>query len=447
MKGLAQLPFRWEFFDLLLFFYFFTLHADQLNMVCGPYTLRWNNLLAGFLLLVLLIRYRKECFLIDKKLLLCLGAILFSMLLSFVFSPFKGRCIFFLGFYGMTLLYYVFLPYLLVIKRDEKKILWLYLTSFLVVGCYAGLQLLLAFLHIKDPFLQQKMATLWRPNALSYEPSFYALYMTPFIVIANGYYLLNKERELKLWHILLVNFLFLLSTSTTTILVYILFIPCFLFLASFKGVRKEYPYLLSRCLKFAVFLGGAVVVCSLLFWQLMSHYFFKFFCFGFMGHHSFFIRWNLILNSIQVFLKQPILGVGMGGVPSYLYKAWTMRDMSFYFYDSIPQNNLLKWFEPSNVFTEILASLGIVGGIAFSTLIFLYLKKARLSFHHFSYQDKLWVLLFLASFLVTIVVLQCNQGVFRTYIWTYFALTYGWMVKKSRYLEGSLQAKSEAMQS
>ena len=97
--------------------------------------------------------------------------------------------------------------------------------------------------------------------------------------------------------------------------------------------------------------------------------------------------------------------------------------------------NPLKLFEPSNVMTEILASVGIVGCVAFLCILFCYLRTAKqvLQAQETSPEKKHWTFLFLISALVLLVVLQFNQGLLRTYTWTHLALTFALMVKKESF--------------
>lgn len=141
-----------------------------------------------------------------------------------------------------------------------------------------------------------------------------------------------------------------------------------------------------------------------------------------MAHGSFYERWCGIENAWKVFQLHPYFGVGLGGYPSYLYDAFLTGDTRFtVFVSQIAFTDLpnpLKLCEAMNVFTEILASIGIVGALAFIGVIFVFLARAKQALQI----DKTFGCSLLLSVIVMVVVLQINQGVFRTYVWVHLAL-------------------------
>ncbi len=245
---------RADLFDGLLFLYFATLHADQLNVVLGAYTIRLNTLLACLLGSALLIHLKGKI-VVSTYLLRGIGVVFFSLFLSFFLSPYKSRCFFFLGWYGATIVCYVLLPYLLVYTRNYQKVFRCYVASFFFVGACAAIQWFLSLCGFLAPFAAQVIkGTLVRPNAFSYEPSFYALYMTPFMVMMQLHYQLQKENaslfpRLTRKTLLSVHSVYLLSTATTTLFAYAFF------LATLAGVylitqwRRDIPFFRNTILK------------------------------------------------------------------------------------------------------------------------------------------------------------------------------------------------------
>jgi len=357
-------------FDSLLFLYFFTLHADKLSVIMGGFSIRLNNLIALVLFALFISRYRFKLFRIDRTLFNSLLVLTASITLSFVLSPYKKRCFFFLGWYGLTMVIYFLFPYALMRYYDAKKVFTLYLASFLFVGVYGCLQLILSFGGILDPFADQFVSgKIVRPNAFAYEPSYYALYMTPFIVMINFHFLSNPDRPFFLFKkitiktVLLVNFLFFVSTATSAFFAFGIFYLSLLFLLW----NTRLPQFRSRFLKYSL---GAVVLflgIGLAFPFIMKQFFMKFFFYGFMSHHSFFERWIGIENAWKVFIEHPFFGVGLGGLPSYLFDAYLRGATQFTFDSHYVANasRAIKHFEPTNVFTEVLASVGLVGLSAF----------------------------------------------------------------------------------
>lgn len=404
------------FLYMLLFLYFFTEHADQLSLSFAGFSFRLNNVIALFFLAFFLARLRKGLFAFDKKLVHALLVVTSSIALSLFFSPYKARCFVFFGWYGFTVCCYLLLPYLLVFHLPQEKLFKLYFFSFLCVGFYGTLQFFLPLAGIKDPFSSQEIFARWaRPNAFAYEPSYYALYMTPFVILANGAFLIGK---LKKRYFVLSNLFFIFSTSTSAFFAYLVFAICLPF---FRLVSLRQ---LAKCVGvFALSTTGLV----LLFPQMARQYFLKFFYGDFQSHHSFFERWVGIVNCWKLFLAHPLLGVGLGGVPASLNEAWANGDARYNF--EIQEKALtgsLKLFEPSNVFMELLASLGLVGMLAVGFFLFVYLRSAQKALRRAREEEKKWIGITLLSMLVVVVVLQFNQGLLRTYIWTHFALSYAY---------------------
>lgn len=419
-----------DLFDSLLLIYFCTLHADQLGFSIGNYHIRVNNLVTLVLIVCLLIKFRFQILPIDKHFFLSMTFITLSVFLSFALSSYKNRCAVFMFWYGFTLLGYLLAPYILMRIGDAHKLFSLYITSFVVVGSYAFLQMILPCLHVKDPYAKQMLTdTFVRPNALAYEPSFYALYMTPFIMMCNFHYLFSPQenfyslKKLTFIKIIFLNVLFIISASAGIIFAYgFFFIFIQFFVKKNNGVKKRiFKFMASFCITLFTFLSLAPF--------LITNFFMKFFFFGFISHGSFFHRWAGIKNAWTVFCENRLFGVGLGGYPAYLFDAFLRSHGQYIFFEKELANqevkgNYLKLFEPTNVFTEILASLGVVGVLAFVYLIFIVCKKAFGSF-----KNNLNINLIISLF-VMIIVLQFNQGILRTYVWVHLAMVCGFLDSK-----------------
>lgn len=396
----------------LVFLYFVTLHADQLALPVAAGTIRLNNIIALLLSVLFLLRHRLKFFQIEGKLALALVWLILSLVLSTLFSPFHERALLFLGWFGFTLCCYFLLPYFLIKFYDTRTVVALYFASFLCVGLYAFLQLVLSCFHVIDPFVRQWItSSIARPNALSYEPSFYALYLTPFIVLCNTHFLMTPgesfiyPKRLSFLKVCGINALYLISFSASAFFAYLIFFSCLLF--GFKFRKRVFWF----CLGFALL----ILLFFVLFPELIQTFFLKFFIFGFMAHPSFYLRWWGIANGWTIFTENPFFGIGLGSFPPVLYSAYLNGNEKFRFFESqLKEMTLppLKYFEPTNVLTEVLASLGVFGAAAFGYLLFLFFSRAR--------QAVPWAL----SLIVMLVLLQFNQGVLRTYIWVHLAICF-----------------------
>lgn len=438
-----------DIFDLLLFFFFFTLHADKLNLAFGGFSLRLNNFVTFALVVGLFVRFRIRSFTFNKHLLLGLLAVGVSVGLSLLASPYPKRCLFFFCWYGFTVLCYVVLPYLLVSLFGEKRVLKAYFISFLAVGSYAVFQLALSTVKIQDPFCGQFIIDGWfvRPNGCAYEPSYYALYMTPFVMLVNFHYLANRTAPffsfapLQLKHLLFVNFIYVVSTSTSTLFAYLVFFAVVFFLS----FNPRFGFLKKAMARFFFGFLGILLACGLCFPFLMKRYFFKFFMKGFTLHGSFLQRWAMIENAWNLFLERPLFGIGLGGIPSYFYDAWIEGSQKYRFvWQGIfleGSDAGIKQFEPTNVITELLGSLGIVGLLAFAFLIGTLFYYARKSLS----RAPISVINLAISVIVMLVVLQFNQSLLRTYIWTHFALCFA-LIERIGFQTKSLSPASQELE-
>lgn len=399
-----------SFVESLIFLYFFTLHADLLSFAMPLATLRLSNIIALFLLGFLLFQ-RTNVFAFEKNLTLGIGAITISLIASTLTSHDLDRSLLFLGWWTFIFLGYIVLPWLIVSSFPLKRILEIYSFSFLAVAGYALLQFAVSLFGIHDPFASQHFLGISRPNAFSYEPSYYALYLTPFMVITNLKYLMNRGSK---WTVLFVNGAYLLSMTTSAVLGYIAFGGVALIFA-----KKE---LKRKLLGFFGKLTLAIVGLALIFPSVWKHLVMKF-AFEGLSHHSFYERWVGIVNCYRMFIEFPLFGVGLGAIPSTLFEAWASQSHAYQFLYPYrlssavaTLNNPLKLFEPTNVFFEILGSLGLVGILAFGFFLISYFRLAKKTL--FSEE----AFLFFVSTLTMLIVLQFNQGLFRTYIWAHLAI-------------------------
>jgi hypothetical protein len=403
---------RFDCFHFLLLAYFFTLSADQLHVVLGGYTLRLNNLIACLLLAAVLIRWRTHLFSFPKWLAYSLLGVICTILASWILSPYPARCAFYFGWFILTLLCYVWLPYCMMKLWDPDRIFRIYQISFICVGLYGALQFVLSLVGIYDPFASQIVGEIVRPNAFCFEPSFYALYMTPYVFFYNTRFVLSPVKR-SIFALLGVNVLYWISTSTTVFFAYGLFFSLLFFIPA-VNYRRLVKLLFSFCL-----LVGALLV---LFPIMFKHFFFKFFYSGWIAHHSFYERWMGIENGWKIFLQNPLFGVGLGGYPCYLMEAFLKGDNSFVFWgDSFrlgEVTNPLKMFEAMNVLTEVLGSLGLFGFCAFSFLFYHFFVRLKRALQIDHAQAYCWLI----SLCVTLFVLQFNQGLLRTYFWVHLAL-------------------------
>jgi hypothetical protein len=242
-----------------------------------------------------------------------------------------------------------------------------------------------------------------------------------------------------------VNAILLVSIATSGFFYYPIFfvlIPFFYRISSLTDFWPGYRRLL-------LFFCLSMVTAYLLFSPVFELYFFKFFIHGWV-HPSFVERWEGIERAFHIWLRHPLLGVGVGGMGPYFYYLK-------YLGESPPDHAWevsLKDLEqkgPMNVLTEIGASLGIVGLIAFGIwlrslwkIAFPVLRSTLLS-----EEEKKRAFSLFFSLIMIFILLQFNQGLFRPYIWVHVALVVGYFTKlsdKNKILCKTSSAESLSMQ-
>jgi O-antigen ligase len=313
-------------------------------------------------------------------------------------------------------------------RFDHQKIFNIYWLSFKVIGFYAVMQLVFSAFGIMDPFLRQFLGKLARPHAMAYEPSFYALYMCLFVMFYNAMFVLGESKVFKISKfvpLFIVNILLIVSTSTGAFFAYLIFLGivfCFSFL---KDLKEHAKVIRKNLLKLSGFLIFVFSLFASFFPKVFLSTFFKFFVGLALTHWSFTIRLQGMINSWNVFLDYPFFGVGLGGVGPYLYRQFSPEG-------DLPKNlSELEIYDPTNVLTEVLASLGLYGLIVFCLLgcviVRLFLKA--ISLPDISKQEKLQASALFISLIVAMIVLQFNQGLFRTYLWVHTAMNVGFFLK------------------
>jgi len=421
-----------NFLFVFLFVYFMTIPAELLHIKISLFKLRVNHILALWLFVTLCLSQNLR--IADRKLFIGFLLLLSSFILSAVQGIYPYRSFGYVFVALFTYVIYFLLPLNLMLLFDAQKILRLYFVSFLFVGIHAALQLFLSAVGIIDPFVTQYVNPsmgmgLARGQAMTYEPSFYALYAIPFVVYANAKYLLIARWSFSSFLKLIgINILLLLSTSTGAFFSYFVF--CIIgFSCSYLPLVQKIATRL-RC-NLLVFMGGfGLIFCTigLFFQDLFINTFYKFFIMGFSSHWSFLERWKGIVDAWNTFCQFPLFGLGLGGVGYYQCMHAHQEELAKI---HIPTLNLIELFDPTNMFTEVLASLGLYGLLAFSYFGWVIYRIAHRLLKNplISLEEKKTTIAFLLSVIVMLICLQFNQGIFRSYIWTHVGIFVGYCLK------------------
>ena len=127
--------------------------------------------------------------------------------------------------------------------------------------------------------------------------------------------------------------------------------------------------------------------------------------------NSFKARIGAMINTFEVFQKNPIIGVSLGGIAPWIA---TMEGKP------ATSNQEVKPYEGINVLLEVLAASGVFGFAVF--LIYLFLITRHLFIKYPVPEDKDYYLALLFGFFVGSVMLLENQNILRPYVWVHIAM-------------------------
>lgn len=409
---------------LLIFLYFLFSSGELLHIVFYIFKPKISQIL-GILLLGCLCLYFRRIILPISILYPSLW-ILFSLLVSTLLSAHPLRSSIYTGLFLFNFIFYFLIPVNLFQFFEPKIVLKMYSLAFICMGLYAVAQHVLSWFGIYDPLATQRIGTITRGQGWTYEPSYYALYMTAYVMFRNAHNVFELKTKFSFkdsLKLLGVNSFLLVSTSTGVIFSYPAFFFVCLGMFLLRPIRRFAYYARRKILRFGVILCALGGLLSWIFWDHFILSFFKFFYFGFMAHGSFVARWEGLVSCFKLFLDYPLFGVGVGGVGPHLFARNS-------FYDTEPLTlQEVESFDPTNVFTEVLASLGIVGFIGFILLAFTFYKIFKTMINHagIAKSEKTLAISLFISLILVLIVLQFNQGLFRPYVWIHAGIVYGYM--------------------
>lgn len=411
--------------NVLFFFIILTLSFDTFLTVevMGVMTVRIAQLLAFTLVLILVF----EKFLRGKLAMRIYSPVSLPLFLFCVWAFFSiSKSAFLLkstayALWTMSNFVFFFLLPIEFLQDEPKKTvaaIKMYLFSFMFMGLLGIYQ----FISLRSDFPITIKAHSWigseipRACVFSYEPSYYVTYMILGITLSSILFFsgVKKIGKLNTGITAMVGCLaVILSTATTGLVALLLLVgSCFYYvfrhnflsLVLLGKIRKS-------CLRFGLVL---LSICSFffiigfLYWDYISYFWLRFFYdpIGAGGG-----RWNRIIQTLQVFKENVLMGVGIGGFGAYVTSGSSGIDM---------------WDRTAcGVGPEILAEMGIIGFLIWLWIILVYIKSIlRLI-------SKEAVPIFwrrvlqgmLAAFILEVVLLQINQNFLRLYVWFHLGLS------------------------
>jgi O-antigen ligase len=415
-------------FLTLVFIYFLTLSGDMLEIDFTAFSIKLPRLLGITLLLSLFLSNRFR--LMGKSFFYCFlwifGSFLVSSCLSEAFLASLGGC----GAGLIAYLCFFLVPINLMRLFGKERILRLYFASFVCVGLHAVLQCVLSCFWILEPFATQTIGSLniVRGQSWLYEPSYYALFTTPFVFFLNTRFLLDGRP--RLFYLLCANLFLLISTSTGGFFAYFIFCLLCLCLSFMPLVQRYFPNLRRRVIGFLLSFLICIGALSLVLKELFLHTFFKFFYFGLLMHSSFADRYAKIIECWEIFCSSPLFGIGLRNIEHHLYTR-AHFDEGVYLNEAFKWKELFHHYTATNVLMEMLASLGVLGLCGFILLFIVTIRLfcSTIRDARVALEEKKMLFSLLLSMIVMLICLQFNQELFRTYVWAHMGISVGYLLQ------------------
>lgn len=403
-------------FSIFVFLYFLVSSGDYLHIPLLFFKIKLTNLVS---FLVLLFCFTRKIQLFQRFAVLTL-----ALLGGMCFSAFSSNnivvCFGFVAFFIFNYFCYFLVSCNLFRFFNSNFVFSIYFASFYCVGFYALCQVLFSTIGIMLPGVNQGIFGIARGQAFTYEPSYYALYMTPFVICQTAKFIFEDSSERKIGKIFWPNLFFLISTSTGCFFSYLFFLLFFVFFRMFGWLEFLKVSIIKTMLWFCLFSGVAFGAFSFINSNLLAAGLLKFFYKG-TSHASLQERWEGLVEYWNIFLENPIFGVGFGSGPYYLaQKKLGQADLL--------DPWILQHFAPMNVTTEVLAGLGGVGAICFCGFFYLLGKMflAVIKIPQLAKEERLRFLALSLSLCVMFATLQFNQSIMRCYMWIHVGIFCGY---------------------
>lgn len=306
-------------------------------------------------------------------------------------------------------------------EKNLRFFLKVYIFSFLFVSFFALYQFVAPFFGF-TPYLANAFfaSNIPRVNAFTYEPGCLATYLMPGLVLALFWRKNNVYPLLSSIAIVILSTVIVLTTSRAgwvgLILIVVFFVLLPVFISMFIRRTKKISLAVIGILIFVIILLSPII------------YFFRDSFYTFASSlssdnfsASFGPRFQGIADSLEIFYSKPIFGAGIGALGAHILN----RPDQFAF-PTYADPDFDVWnIGGTNVATEILASLGIVGFFCWVWLIYRFIKYGYylISKTTFSLEWRSTLEGLLMGFIIQLIVLQFNQNFFRAYVILHMGLT------------------------
>ena len=399
----------------LTLLYFMSAPTDYLHIPLLLFKAKLTNLIAFSLFLCALLLFK--VIRIPQNSFLLTLAMLGSMSLSASTSINPLVCIGFILFFAFSYLCYFLTTYNLFRFFASDALLKIYSYSFYCTGIYALCQVLFSLCGVSLPGVDQYILGIARGQAFAYEPSFYALYMTPFTMYSTASFILQDSSLRRIKNLFWPNLFLLASTSTGCFFSYLFFL-------FFMIIFQKLNIIKTRIRKLLFQFSISFTIMSVILWtmnkDLITSGFLKFFYSG-VGHFSLQDRWRGLIEYWTIFLENPLIGVGFGAGPFYIAQQKSSQV-------NLLDSSIFNRYCPMNATTEVLAGLGTLGALLFLYFFYFLINTFRttLKIPTLTQEERMTLIALALSICVMFSTLQFNQSIMRSYMWIHIGFFCGY---------------------
>ncbi|MBF0597700.1 O-antigen ligase family protein [Faecalibacter rhinopitheci] len=342
---------------------------------------------------------------------------------------------------SLTIPIFIFLPFFFraIQNWDNRRIFFtirkVFTLSLVFVTFYCFWELLFSYFgfypakYILEiyglfPFMDPILYTTGRISGITYEPPFFAIYLITISGFIFSYILTEKNIIYKFTpSIVLLMWTFFSGSRTGLLVIFFIFFLFMVFLYKQNFYRKQIHYTLI----FSVLALSLIILSNPE--KLKDSVLEKIESLDFAGNLKTSVsnktRFGMQYASLQVFKENAIFGVGFGQQAyhsQHHYPRWaTVNNWEF---DQFYKNKKELSFPPGyNIFTRLLAELGIIG---FTIWVTILLYSIRLAYKIYKNSDDEITRVLLVSISISLIGLYINwlqTDTFRMYgVWIFFAI-------------------------
>ena len=291
---------------------------------------------------------------------------------------------------------------------------------------YLTFRLYVVFLFVHLIIIQMGLAGGMggRPHFWLFEPSYYAIFMSPYIV--SSAFLLSQNQKKYIFDFILASLAMALLASMTAIIIF-LFALLIWFLFSRRKILFIFVsfVLISSCFLLLYYTAKDTVGFSITVGFILSLEYDSIFSII----EQFFLRSGnrvmRILMGLHAFSENPLVGIGIGA--DSVYNTIT----------SLP-DHVAQWDAPwisiretpfINIFVEAAGTMGIGGLIGFSILIFYPAYRFFMLDRSIVFKNKIFVSSMFLGYIGMLFALQFEGTFLRFYLWSTFGLCLGMLAR------------------